>query len=191
MYPDWWGKKDYAVLKAVQAFGPVRGRRALHKILYFANLKTHTFKYQWYTYGPYSPELAYKIADHVYGRSLDVEKGGGGGRARYDMSLSAGGGRLLENARYKEIDSALDWAHALLGGGMPPREMELLASVHYIASCGHGPGRVHGAMLDLKPAAGFTAGYVERAMRFLERKGLLGPGTAAGGAPQDPTWIHA
>lgn len=191
MYPDWWSKKDYAVLKAVQVFGPVRGRRALHKILYFANLKTHTFKYQWYTYGPYSPELGYKIADHVHDKSLDVKKDGMGGKARYDMSLSADGSRLLENARYEEIDSALGWAHALLGGGMPPRETELLASVHYIASCGHEPGMVHGIMRDLKPAAGFTAGDVGRAVRFLGRKGLFGPGTAAGGAAQDPARIHA
>ena len=35
-YPDWWTNKDYAVLKAVEVFGTVRGRKALHKILYFA-----------------------------------------------------------------------------------------------------------------------------------------------------------
>ena len=42
-------------LRAVEAFGTVRGRKALHKVLYFANLKQHLFKYQWYRYGTYSP----------------------------------------------------------------------------------------------------------------------------------------
>lgn len=177
------------MLKAVQMFDPVKGRKALHKILYFANLKTHTFKYQWYTYGPYSPELGYKIADHVYGKSLDVKKDDSGGKTRYDMSLSADGSKLLEKARHEEIDSALGWAHKILGNGTLPREMELLASVHYIASCGHEPSKVHGVMLNLKPKAGFTADDVGWAMRFLERKGLL-ESEAAGGSAQDPVRIH-
>ena len=78
-YPDWWTNKDYAVLKAVEVFGTVRGRKALHKILYFANLKEHMFKYQWYKYGPYSPDLAPTIANHVSSESLRVEKDESGG----------------------------------------------------------------------------------------------------------------
>ena len=134
--PDWWTKKDYAVLKAVQTFRSVKGRKALHKILYFVNIKTRMFKYQWYTYGPYSQELAYKIADHVCDQSLDVKKHDDGKTTRYDMILSKSGRNLLSGFNYAEIDSALKTVHVVLRD-MPPRKMELLASVHYIASCGY------------------------------------------------------
>lgn len=167
LLPDWWNHKDHAVLKAVQVFGTVKGRKALHKILYFAGLKTNLFKYQWYEYGPYSPELSYKITDHVFDQSLDV-KG-----ARYDMSLSASGGRMLGRSRYKELDSAILWAHEILGKDMPPRQLELVASVHYLLSCVGEQNKVHGFMERLKPAANFTAGDVEQALRFLEEKSVI------------------
>ena len=172
--PDWWCKKDYAVLKAVEVFGTVKGRKALHKILYFANLKTRTFKYQWYRYGPYSPDLVYKIADHVSDGSLYVEKGGSGGKTGCDMSLSSIGGRMLKYGSYDEVGSALGWARGLLED-MSPREMELMASVHYLVWCGHARGEVHGVIHESKPESGFTEAEVERALRFLDGKGLLGP----------------
>ena len=188
MRPDWWCKKDYAVLKAVEAFGTVRGRKALHKVLYFANLKTHTFKYQWYRYGPYSPDLVYKIADHVSDGSLDVEKGGSVGKTRYDMSLSSTGRKMLKYGPYKEVDSALGWARGLLGD-MSPRDMELMASVHYLVWRGHERGEVHGIMHNSKPESGFTKDDVERALRFLDGKGLLGP--QASGAARRSEQIRA
>ena len=154
-YPDWWTTKDYAVLKAVEVFGTVRGRKALHKILYFANLKEHMFKYQWYKYGPYSPDLAPTIANHVSSESLRVEKDESGGNTRYDMSLAAGGIRLLGHDPEIEIDAAVEWAHDLLDR-MDPREMELMASVHYLASCVREQGEVYGLMQRLKPAANFA-----------------------------------
>ena len=168
--PDWWGRKDYAVLKAEQVFGSVKGRKALHKILYFANLETDMFKYQWYAYGPYSTELAYKIADHVLYRHLDEDDAGG--KTRHDMSLSESGGRLLGGARHEHIDSALGRAHALLRDA-PPRRMDLLASVHYAFSCVREPGKVCGFMQALKPAANFTAVDVEEALLFLQSKSVI------------------
>lgn len=179
MHPDWWCRKDYAVLKAVEVFGTVRGRKALHKILYFANLKTHTFKYQWYRYGPYSPDLVYKIADHVSDGSLDVKKGGRGGKTRYDMSLSSVGRRMLKYGSYDEVGSAIGWVRRLLGD-MSPREMELMASVHYLVWRGHARGEVHGVIHESKPESGFTEAEVEKALQFLEGRGLLEPAQAAG-----------
>lgn len=178
MRPDWWCRKDYAVLKAVEVFGTVKGRKALHKILYFANLKTSTFKYQWYRYGPYSPDLAYKISDHVFDTSLDVTEDGSGDRTRYDMRLSPLGRRMLEYGSYEEVDSALGWVHELLGD-MTPRRMELTASVHYLVCRGHARGEVHGIIDDLKPKSGFTEGDVEQALKLLDGKGMLEPRAAA------------
>lgn len=171
-YPDWWTQKDYAVLRAVEVFGTVRGRKALHKVLYFANLKQHLFKYQWYKYGPYSPDLAPTIANHVFSKSLYVEKDESGGKPRYDMSLAAGGRRLLGHGPEPEIDAAVEWAHGLLDG-MDPREMELMASVHYLASCVREQGEVYGLMQRLKPAANFAEKDVDRAFRFLGNKSCL------------------
>ena len=169
-YPDWWTAKDYAVLRAVEAFGTVRGRKALHKVLYFANLKQHLFKYQWYKYGPYSPDLAPTIANHVFSRSL--YEGQSGGNTSHDMSLAAGGRRLLGHGSDKEIDAAVEWARDLLDG-MDPRETELTASVHYLASCVREQGEVYGLMQRLKPAANFAKKDVDRALRFLEDNDCL------------------
>lgn len=164
--PDWWTKKDYAVLKAVQTFHSVKGRKALHKILYFVNLKTHMFKYQWYTYGPYSPELAYKIAEHVCDQSLDVEKYEDEEVTRYDMSLSEIGRNLLDGSSHVEIDSTLKTVYALLHD-ISPRRMELLASVHYITSCGYEQSKAGQILQNLKPASNFDDDEVEWAMAFL------------------------
>lgn len=166
LHLDWWSKKDYAVLKSVQTFGSVKGRKALHKILYFTNLKTNMFKYQWYTYGPYSPELAYKIADHVCDKSLDVQEHGSGDMTRYDMSLSAGGSKLLARASHPDIDSALDRVHALLHG-MSPRQMELLASVHFIVMSGHEQSKAGQVLKSLKPASDFKDDEIRWAVEFL------------------------
>lgn len=166
--PDWWTKKDYAVLKTVQTFHSVKGRKALHKILYFVNLKTRMFKYQWYTYGPYSQELAYKIADHVCDQSLDVKKHEDGNTTRYDMSLSDNGRNLLSGSNHAEIDSALKTVHVVLRD-MPPRKMELLASVHYIASCGYAQNKAGQILQNLKPASNFDDDEVEWAMAFLAK----------------------
>ena len=172
-YPDWWTNKDYAVLKAVEVFGTVRGRKALHKVLYFADLKTHMFKYQWYKYGPYSPDLAPKITNLML-KSLKVEEHNSGSITRYDMSLAADGRALLEHGKHEEIDSAVEWAHRLLAD-MPPREMELMASVHYLDSCVEEQGEVYGLMQRLKPDANFTEKDVERALQFLVGEGLIEP----------------
>lgn len=169
--PDWWTWKDYAVLKAVQTFGSVKDRKALHKILYFANLKTRTFMYQWYTYGPYSPELAYKIADHVHDKSLDVTESDSGGKTVHGMNLSARGRKLLANASFKEMDSALDRAHALLHG-MSPRQMDLLASLHFIISSDYEESEAGQILHGLKPAPNFTDAEVEKTLPFLKNSAL-------------------
>lgn len=180
-------KKEYAVLKAVEVFGTVKNREALSNILYFADLKRHTFDYRWCAYGVCSPELEPKISYHVY-FSFDV-KGKREEKSEHDLSLSAQGVRLLGNNRHEEIDAALDWAHGLLDG-MSPRQMDLLASVHFLSACGNERSAVHEIVLELKPVVEFTAGEVEWAMEFLEGKGMLEPETAAG-ISQDPVRIPA
>ena len=181
--PGWWSDKDYAVLKAVEAFGAVESADALDKILYFANLKRHAFRYQWCMYGVCSTELSYKIAEHEH-YSFDkagTENGGHG------LSLSARGSRLLGDDRHAEIDAAVGWARGLLDG-VSARRMSLLASAHFIAPCGE-PGEVAELMLRIAPAADFTADEVEWAMQFLENKGLLEPAPVAGAA--DPVRVPA
>lgn len=167
--PDWWSAKDYAILKAVEAFGAVESADALDKILYFANLKRRAFRYQWCMYGICSTELSYKIAEHEH-YSFDKAGAEHGERG---LSLSARGSRLLGGECHAEIDSAVEWAHDLLDG-MSSRQMSLLASAHFIAPCGE-PSKVPELMLRITPAADFTADEVAWAMQFLENRGLLEP----------------
>jgi len=181
------GRKEYAVLKAVEVFGTVKNREALSNILYFTDLKSHTFNYRWCAYGVCSPELEPKISYHVY-FSFDA-KGEREEKTEHDLSLSAHGARLLGNNRHEEIDAALGWAHGLLDG-VSPRQMDLLASVHFLYSCGNGRSAVREIVREMKPVVAFTAGEVEWAMEFLEGNGMLEPETAAG-ATQDPVRIPA
>ena len=178
--PGWWSDKDYAILKAVEAFGAVESADALDKILYFANLKRHAFRYQWCMYGVCSTELSYKIAEHEH-YSFDKAGAENGG---HGLSLSARGSRLLGDDRRAEIDAAVGWARGLLDG-VSARRMSLLASAHFIAPCGE-PGGVPELMLRIAPAADFTADEVEWALQFLENKGLE---PAAGAA--DPVRVPA
>lgn len=180
-------RKEYAVLKAVEVFGTVKSREALSSILYFADLKRHTFNYRWCAYGVCSPELEPMISYHVY-FSFDA-KGKREEKAEHDLRLSARGVRLLGNNRHEEIDAALDWARGLLDG-VSPRQMDLLASVHFLSSCGNGRIKVREIMLEMKPVVVFTAGEVEWATEFLEGKGVLEPETATG-TTRDPVRIPA
>ena len=180
MKPDWWGRKDYVILQAVRVFGTVEDRKMLGKIIYFANLKTRMFEYQWCTYGVCSAELGYKIADHIH-YSFDF-KGDIGKETERDLRLSERGGRLLGDERHQDVDSALESAHALLDG-LSGRQMDLLASVHHIALCGQEPGDVHGFMQRITPEVVFTAADVAWAMQFLESRGLIEPALPAEPAP--------
>lgn len=187
MHLDWWSRKEHSVLKAVEVFGAVEDRKALHKILYFANLKTRAFKYQWYKYGPFSPELGYKIADHVCDKSIDVKECDAGALRR-GMTLSGLGADLLADSSYEEVDSALSLVHALLSG-VSPRRLDLLASAHFIIWSGYKQSEAVRILRGMKPAFYFSDAEAQRAVEFLQSRDfaeLDEDGAIGAAAPRRP-----
>ena len=171
--------KAYSILKAMDMFGRIKGKKALQKILYFVNLEQKIFLYQWSSYGPYSEEAKCMLDDMVISRHIHMEERDldDGGMARFDMELTEDGrSRLGSIGQMPEIDSRLGFVRRLLGG-KSPREMELLASAYYIVSYDDGAysGRTFDIISKLKPNANFSQGDVDGAVRELESHGLLDP----------------
>ena len=168
--PTWWGIREYPLLKAVEAFGTVKHKDTLNEILYFANLKESVFEYHWGARSVYSEEVGHRISGHVYGsfEAKDRED------AERDLSLSDYGLQLLELDRYEEIDSAVEWARDLLRG-MSPRQVKVLASVHFVSWRDQSPAALHARIQRMSFKGDFTVEEVAWAMQFLEGKGLLEP----------------
>lgn len=169
-------RAEYAVLKALDTFGRIEGRKALQKILYFVNLDRGIFPYQWNSYGPYSEAVKYMSEGMAADGQIRVKPMPvGAGGAQFDMELTdEGKERLGSLEAVREIDSAIGRVHRFLGG-KSPREMELLASVYYIASYDRDKysDKVFDVITDLKPKANFTKHDVDEAMRELRGEKLL------------------
>ncbi len=165
-------RKNYAILKTMKEFDKIEGRKALQKILYFINLEAKIFPYQWNTYGPYSEEIKYQLDDMVLDGRISVEKVelATRGRIQYNMKLTERGQSFLDSLEATpEIDSKIKNVHTLLNG-KSPREMELLASAHYIATYKNGEyfDKVYEIITDLKPNAGFKESDVDIAVNQLK-----------------------
>ncbi len=169
--------KMYAVLKALDKFDEIPGRKALQKILYFVNLKERIFPYQWNSYGPYSEEVKYMMEDMVGNGQISVERKKlfTGRRFQFNMKIADRGRELLDSIGQKpELDAVMESVHKLMSSKRP-RMMELLASVHYIAAYENGlcRDRTFNIISTLKPDANFKQSDVDGAVSELERAGLL------------------
>jgi len=177
MMYDGDGPKAYAVLKALEMFGKIHGKKALQKILYFVNLERRIFPYQWNSYGPYSEEAKYMSEDMIMNNQISVEpvQLATPGRIQFNMELAGEGRtRLASLGAMPELDSRIGLVHRLLAN-KDPRAMELLASVHYIASYENGrySDRIFDIIAELKPDANFHQGDVDGAVRELQAAGML------------------
>jgi uncharacterized protein YwgA len=130
-------KKVNSLMYAIQKFGSVPGKKALHKIIYFANLKAEIFPFQWHKYGPYSEELNYVLDDTIMEQLVEVAPTNLLVRTgqQLNMKLSSRGLDFLESSAPSDtsIKKAVDFAFDILNG-KNPRQMELLASTHYIVT---------------------------------------------------------
>jgi len=167
--------RDYTLLSVIDKFGTVPGKKALHKIIYFTNLQTDDFVYRWNNYGPYSEEVQQFYEDASLDNIIQVkEEALGGFATQYNMSLDQRGKKMLEelsknkNTDFEEITPAIDFAYNLLHK-MTPRQMELLASVHYITT--YDPNLDDDEILKiidkLKPASNFSLQEVADALAVL------------------------
>ena len=173
--------KDYALLLSIKKFDVVPGKKALHKINYFANLKTDLFMYEWRNWGPFSQEVQQFFDDAYLDNVILVEEEVlGNSSIQYNIKLDQKGYKILENLEHnqnlnkKMIDNAIDFSYELLKN-KTPRQMEILASVHYIFSYDNSLNveRIWKIIDRLKPNANFTQEDVQRALNELKEKKLI------------------
>jgi len=180
-----WGfiemNREFTLLSVIDKFGTVKGKKALHKIIYFTNLQTEDFLYRWNNYGPYSEEVQQFYEDASIDNIIKVrEESLGGSATQYNMSLDQSGKKMLEelannkNINHDRILSAINSSYELLNG-MSPREMELLASVHYVTT--YDPNqdsrRIWEIIDKLKPESNFSLEEVEGFLTILCNNHLI------------------
>ena len=173
--------KDYALLSSIRTFNIVPGKKALHKINYFSNLKTELFMYEWRNWGPFSQEVQQFFDDAYLENIISVqEETLANSGTQYNIQLDQKGSQILENLEKEEelhkeeIDSAINFSYEFLNG-KTPRQMEILASVHYIFSYDNSLNveRIWKIIDRLKPDANFTQEDVQRALNELKEKKLI------------------
>ena len=173
--------RDYVLLSSIDKFGTIPGKKAFHKINYFINLKTDIFIYAWRHWGPFSPEIQ-QFYDNAY-LDHDIvvkEQKLADSAIQYNIKLDKDGLKILKNLRQKNdpdkktIDDAIDFAHDLLDG-KTLRQMEILASVHFIHLCDRSltAEGIWKAIDKLKPSANFTKDDVQYALDKLSKKKLI------------------
>jgi uncharacterized protein YwgA len=169
-------EKTGTMLYAISKFAEVRGKKALQKIVYFVNINSKCFAFRWHSFGPYSEELKYELDTAIVERMVRIEEIPMGEGVQYNMQLTTGGRRTLRAIRIgKETKDAVDIAFRILNH-KSPREMELLASVHYIINENKGrpdEESIWNLISELKPEANFTLEDVKRVTIQLRNNGLV------------------
>jgi len=172
--------REYALLSVIDRFGTVPGKKALHKILYFTNLETDDFIYRWNNYGPYSDEVQQFFDDSYLDNIISVQEEQINNFAiQYNTSLEERGRRMLEElsndpqGNRQRIDPAIDSAYNLLHD-KTPRQMELLATAHYITSYDRelDDDEIWEIVNKLKPESHFSLQEVEDALTTLHQSNL-------------------
>ena len=158
----------------------VMGKKALQKSIYFFNLKHGFFNFKWADYGPLSGEVQQIVQDLDSGNKIiitDIET------KKTDI--------FIKNMQYvddstdftkfpSDLDGTLD-SIVKFTAGKGPRDLELLASVHFWAqrqqdlSDEYTAEYCHEKLTELKPDAGFKIGDVKRAIETLEDNEFLEP----------------
>lgn len=173
--------KDYVLLSSIKQFGEVPGKKALHKILYFANLQLKFFIFGWRNWGPYSEEIQQFYDDAYLENTINVnEEILQNSSIQYNIQLDKKGKHILSKLEasnevdHDKIDTAIKFSYNLLHE-KTPRQMELLASVHYISSrdSNLGAHQVWEIINRLKPKANFSEDDVNKAISELNQHQLL------------------
>ncbi|WOV93764.1 MAG: hypothetical protein R1F52_03810 [Candidatus Nitrosoabyssus spongiisocia] len=156
----------------------VLGKKALQKCMYFFNLNENYFYFKWADYGPFSKELQNIAGFLIDSEKINVEKEKTGKKNAITQILTFKDetkiyDKLPENVNAK-IDEIIKFS-----SGLNPRELELLASVHFWAEREQGYLEKYTSeyilekLTDLKPDAGFKKDDVEWAIEKLEDNGFL------------------
>jgi hypothetical protein len=181
--------KDIALLlikKATEVEGleksGVMGKKALQKALYFFNLKHNIFTFKWGDYGPLSAEIQQIAGDLEANRNIIVEEieTKKEGVVIKNMKFSPESNPYFSDIKFPtEIDTTLNKVVRFIMG-RSPRDLELLASVHYWAKKQefmldeYTVDYILDKLTELKPDAGFREADVKRAIEILESSNYLG-----------------
>ena len=159
----------------------ILGKKALQKSLYFFNLKHGIFNFRWGDYGPISGEIQQIAKDlissgNVTVTDIDTMKQGA---VIQNMKFSEKDNKdFLETEFPLNVDQDLDKIIHFIAG-RTPRDLELLASVHFWAQRQYSMFEEYTTeyvlekLTELKPDAGFTRSDVENAMDTLKSHGYL------------------
>ena len=159
----------------------ILGKKALQKSLYFFNLKHDIFSFRWGDYGPISGEIQQIAQDLISNGNVTVEDIS---TLKQDaviknMKFSNENNPYFSETKFPdEIDKDLTEIVKFIAG-RTPRELELLASVHFWAVKQqdmfdeYTVENILEKLTELKPDAGFTLKNVQEAINTLEGTGHL------------------
>lgn len=182
--------RDSIVLRLVQKASPegVEGKIPLQKMLYFFSRRQGGIYYRWEHRGPFSPVIHGVISYLINTckiRAEPVPAGRDGATiSRMTYPVHAGGSNggaslvRIPDEFERELDSVLEFA-GRVDYKRRPREMDLLASVHFLAASylkrdgRYDAERVNDHLAALDPKAGFDLEDVKRAIKILEAASYL------------------
>ncbi len=154
----------------------INGKKALHKSLYFFNESLNLFDFKWRDYGPFSEEIQHMAFDFIYTervntKSIPTKKPG-----IFTTKMIFNHERNPDFADIEFTDEINDKMDEIVSfiDERSPRDLELLASVHFWAIRQHAiSGKytveyIHDKLDKLKPDAGFTAADTEYAIDMLK-----------------------
>lgn len=161
----------------------IMGKKALQKCMYFFNEKFNFFTFKWRDFGPLSAEIQQMAQDFISNENVivhDIPTKKEGAFIR-NMTFNEKHNYFFDDIEFsKEIDEKLNQI-VQFASGKKPRELELLASVHYWAKKQqflqdeYTVEYIHDKLTELKPDAGFNSKDVQDAISTLESNNYLNP----------------
>ena len=168
------------IKRATEIEGPeetgIMGKKALQKALYFFNQDHNIFKFKWGDYGPLCNEIQQIFMDlaasgNILIKDIPTKK--------QDAVIKNMKFSEEKNPNFSDIEFPLDVVATVdkvvkFISGYKPRDLELLASVHYWAKKQqffldkYDPEYVFEKLQELKPDAGFTLKEIKQRIETLE-----------------------
>ena len=154
----------------------IMGKKALQKCMYFFNEKFDLFSFKWQGFGPHSGEIQQMVQDFVYDKNITIKEipTRKEGIFIQNMTFNENHISYFDDVKFsKEIDQELNQI-IKFANGKKPRELELLASIHYWAKKQlnkldkYTLEYIHDKLRELKPDAGFTEKDIKASIDTLQ-----------------------
>lgn len=158
----------------------VMGKKALQKSIYFFNLNHGSFHFRWADYGPFNGEVQQIVRDLDSSENISISDVQTKKPKMFIKKMTYVDGSADFEDFPGDLDEKLDDI-VKFAAGKSPRELELLASVHFWAqrqydlSDEYTAEYCHEKLTDLKPDAGFSITDVNQAIAKLVDNKFLKP----------------